>query len=56
MHMPVKQAKKFMAVGWNFIWDIPEKREVAIYKSILKNDNVIQELISLEPGGGGNSE
>lgn len=54
--MPVKQAKNFMAAGWNFIWDIPEKREVAIYKSILKNDNVIQELISLEPGGGGNSE
>ena len=49
--MPVKQAKNFMVAGWNFIWDIPEKREVAIYKSILKNNNVIQELISLEPGG-----
>ncbi len=53
--MPVKQAKKFIAAGWNFIWDIPKKREVEIYKSILKNDNVIQELISLEPGGEKNS-
>lgn len=60
IHMTVERAKKFMATGWNFDWSIPEKEGYTIYKLTLKDDDVIQGLISLKSGEGyvfaGNAE
>lgn len=60
IHMTAERAKKFMATGWKFDWSIPEKEGYTIYKLTLKDDDVIQGLISLKSGEGyvfaGNAE